>query len=103
MDLAAGHLAALNYLADHPGWDCMNLGTGNGYSVLDLVKAYQATSGKAIAFKVLGRRLGDVASCYAKVDKAKNLLGWQSKHSLESMCASSWKWQQFRRALGDTQ
>lgn len=101
MDLAAGHLAALDYLVDHPGWDSMNLGTGNGYSVFDLVKAYQAASGKVIASKVIGRRPGDVASCYAKADKAKNLLGWHSKHSLESMCASSWKWQQFRRTLGD--
>jgi UDP-glucose 4-epimerase len=101
MDLARGHLAALNYLVDHPGWDAINLGTGYGYSVLDLVNAYQVASGKIISSKIVGRRVGDIASCYAKADKARTLLGWQSKHSLGEMCTSSWKWQQFRQTLND--
>lgn len=101
-DLALGHLAALNYLVDHPGWDAINLGTGNGYSVLDLVKAYEQASGKPIASKVVGRRAGDIASCFAKADKAKALLGWQSQYDLDVMCASSWKWQQFRQSMGDS-
>lgn len=99
MDLAMGHLAALNYLVDHPGWDAINLGTGNGYSVLDLVAAYQLASGKAIASQFVDRRAGDIASCYAKADKAKNLLGWQARYDLQSMCLSSWKWQQYRQTM----
>lgn len=98
MDLAMGHLAALNYLIDHSGWDAINLGTGNGYSVFDLVEAYQQVSNKTIAFQVVERRPGDIASCYANADKAKNLLGWHAQHDLLTMCSSSWKWQQYRQS-----
>lgn len=99
MDLAMGHLAALNYLMDHPGWDAINLGTGNGYSVLDLLAAYRLASGAVIASQFVERRAGDIASCYAKADKAKDLLGWQAHHDLQSMCTSSWKWQQYLQTI----
>jgi UDP-glucose 4-epimerase len=93
MDLAAGHEAALNYLMQHHGWDVVNLGTGNGYSVFELITAFNAVSGRSIPFAVIGRRSGDVAACIAKVDKAKNLFGWKAKKSLDEMCASTWLWQ----------
>jgi UDP-glucose 4-epimerase len=71
----------------------VNLGTGQGYSVLDVVRAYERASGRAIAYKIAPRRSGDIASCYADPRLALELLGWQAKLGLEDMCASSWRWQ----------
>ena len=99
MDLVEGHLSALNYINQHKGYHEVNLGTGIGTSVLEMVKAYELASFKKIIYRVLARRSGDVASCYAKVDKARDLLGWVAKRNILDMCTSSWHWQQNRRKL----
>ena len=93
MDLAHGHLAALNYLQKNSGWHAFNLGTGQGFSVLDMVKAFESASGRPVPFKIILRRSGDVASCYAQVDKAKSLLSWEAKLGLKQMCEDAWRWQ----------
>lgn len=93
MDLAEGHLAALRFLKNHTGWHAINLGTGQGTSVLEMIKTFEAASGHAIQFKVVSRRQGDIATCFAKVDKAKMLLGWSAMRGLEAMCASTWHFQ----------
>ena len=93
MDLAEGHLAALNYLQKKNGWHAINLGTGNGYSVLDMVKAFEATSGQRIPYRIAPRRSGDVARCYAMAGKAATELGWKATRTLHDMCASTWHWQ----------
>jgi len=94
VDLAEGHVAALNYLLSHSGSITANLGTGQGYSVLDLVKAYEAASGRAIPYQITPRRPGDVDACYADASLAKSALGWEAKLDLQRMCADSWRWQQ---------
>jgi UDP-glucose 4-epimerase len=93
MDLAEGHNAALGFLAQETGWHAINLGTGTGYSVLEMVKAFEAASKQAVPYQVTARRAGDIASCYAKADKAKQKLGWQAIRTLEDMCASTWQFQ----------
>ncbi|WP_076342755.1 UDP-glucose 4-epimerase GalE [Brachymonas chironomi] len=93
MDLAEGHLCALDYAHQHPGWHAINLGTGTGHSVLEMVTAFASASGMEIPYQFEPRRSGDVASCYAKTDKANKLLQWSAKRSLESMCTSTWAWQ----------
>jgi len=93
MDLAEGHNAALDFLEQETGWHAINLGTGTGYSVLEMVKAFEAASKQAVLCQVATRRVGDIASCYAKVDKAKQKLGWQATRALEDMCESTWKFQ----------
>lgn len=90
VDLAEGHLAALNYVQRQLGCDFFNLGTGRGYSVLEVVSAYGAVIGKKIPYQVVGRRVGDIASCHAGVEKTQNLLQWNAKRTLEQMCKSSW-------------
>ena len=99
MDLAEGHLAALNYLPQSQGWDAINLGTGNGYSVLDLVREFELASGVKVPMQIVGRRSGDIASCYASAEKAQSKLGWKAQKSLQDMCASSCKWQFHRSAM----
>ena len=94
MDLAEGHLAALGWIKNHKGWTAINLGTGLGFSVLEMITSYQKAINRHISFKILGRRPGDIASCYAKVDRAKSLLNWSAKRGLMEMCSSSWNWQQ---------
>ncbi len=93
VDLAEGHAAALRRLFDAPGSFTVNLGTGRGYSVLELVRAYAAASGRAVPYQVVARRPGDVAACYADPALAQRLLGWQARHDLDRMCADSWRWQ----------
>ena len=93
VDLAEGHVAALRRLLDAPGSFTVNLGTGRGYSVLDLVAAYAQASGRAVPHQVVARRPGDVAACYADPALAASLLGWQAQHDLNRMCADSWRWQ----------
>ena len=93
LDLAAGHVKALQKLEENPGLVVYNLGTGKGYSVLDLVKAFSKASGKEIPYKIVGRRAGDVAMCYADSSKAEKELGWKAKYELEEMCEDSWRWQ----------
>lgn len=96
VDLAIGHLKALEALerATHQT-ECLtvNLGTGTGYSVLEIVRVFEQASGKPVPYKLAPRRPGDVAACYADPDKAAALLGWQAKRSLTDMCADTWKWQ----------
>ena len=93
LDLAAGHVKALQKLEENPGLVVYNLGTGKGYSVLDLVKAFSKASGKEIPYKIVGRRAGAVAMCYADSSKAEKELGWKAKYELEEMCEDSWRWQ----------
>ena len=93
-DLADGHVAALRRLLDTPGSLTVNLGTGRGCSVLEVVRAYAAASGREIPHRVVARRPGDVAACYADPALAGRLLGWQARHDLDRMCADSWRWQQ---------
>lgn len=93
VDLAIGHLKALEKLKTNPGLVIYNLGTGRGYSVLDLVNSFSKVSGRKIAYKIIERRLGDVAECYADPTKANNELGWKAKYEIEEMCEDSWRWQ----------
>ncbi|MDE7245090.1 MAG: UDP-glucose 4-epimerase GalE [Oscillospiraceae bacterium] len=93
VDLAQGHLAALKKLETNCGLFVCNLGTGKGYSVLDVLHAYEAACGKTLPYVVDPRRPGDIAACYADPAKAKAELGWEAKYGIEDMCASSWKWQ----------
>lgn len=93
MDLADGHLAALNYLTDHAGWNVWNLGTGNGASVLEVVHAYEQACGHPIAYQIKPRRPGDVAASFADPGKANRELGWQATRSLDEMCADTYRWQ----------
>ena len=93
VDLATGHLRALEKLNTNPGLGIWNLGTGHGYSVLDVVNAFAAASGRQIPYKIVGRRAGDIAACYADPGKANRELGWQAKFGIEQMCIDSWNWQ----------
>ncbi len=93
MDLAAGHVAALEYLKNTPGLLTVNLGTGKGYSVLEIVKAFEKASGRTIPYKMSARRSGDVAQCWADPTLAEALLGWTAKRDLNQMCADVWRWQ----------
>ena len=93
MDLAEGHLAAVEYLKTTSGWHAINLGTGQGSSVMDMIRTFERASGKAVPFKVVARRAGDIASCYAQAEKATSLLRWKARRSLEDMCSSTWNFQ----------
>ncbi|MHC1786286.1 MAG: UDP-glucose 4-epimerase GalE [Christensenellales bacterium] len=92
-DLARGHLLAVNYVARHLGSEAINLGTGVGYSVLDIVHAFERVIGRRLPAVVGPRRAGDVATVYAKPDKAAQLLGWRAEKDLEDMCRDAWRWQ----------
>ena len=92
-DLADGHVAALRRLLEAPGSITVNLGTGRGYSVLDLVAAYARACGRPVPYDIVARRPGDVAACYADPARARQLLGWQARHDLDRMCQDSWRWQ----------
>jgi UDP-glucose 4-epimerase len=96
MDLAQGHLASLLYLQKNSGFDVINLGTGVGSSVYQLIEAYQKASGIKISYQVSARRPGDIAEYYAKVEKSKKILGWTAQKSLHAMCAST---EYFRKNL----
>ena len=93
VDLAVGHLKALEKLNKNPGCVEYNLGTGKGYSVLEVVNAFKKASKKEIAYSIVDRRAGDVAECYADPKCAKEELGWEAKHGIEKMCEDSWRWQ----------
>lgn len=93
VDLAKGHLKALDKLDSLPGLVTYNLGTGNGYSVLDMINAFSKASGKEVAYKIVDRRPGDVAMCYADPSKANKELGWEAKFGVEEMCEDTWRWQ----------
>ncbi|WGV98209.1 UDP-glucose 4-epimerase GalE [Vibrio sp. YMD68] len=93
MDLSDGHIAALNKVGEKQGLHIYNLGTGNGYSVLEMVSAFEAASGKPVPYKVVERRAGDIAECWADPSKAINDLEWSAKRSLEEMTQDTWRWQ----------
>lgn len=93
IDLALGHIKALDRLLKVKGCEVYNLGTGKGYSVLDVVKAFEKASGIKINYRIAPRRAGDVACCYADATKAKEVLGWQAQYDIDDMCADSWRWQ----------
>ncbi len=90
VDLAQGHLKALDYIVNKTGVEAVNLGTGVGYSVLDVLHAFEKACGKALPCRIAARRPGDISTCYADTKKAKELLGWTARKSLEEMCADSW-------------
>jgi len=94
VDLASGHLAALDRLRHATGIFAVNLGTGMGHSVLEMIRAFESISGKSIAYRIVDRRPGDVASCFADVTFASTLLGWKSTRNLHRMCVDTWRWQQ---------
>lgn len=91
MDLAVGHVAALAYGANHHGFEAVNLGTGHGSSVLEVIHAYEKACGRKIPVEITDRRAGDVAVSYADVSKAKELLGWEASSDLQQMCSDSWR------------
>lgn len=93
VDLALGHIAAIDYCLNNKGAIAINLGTGKGYSVLEVVHAFEKASGVKIPYEFTGRREGDTAEYYASPELAKKLLGWEARLDLEQMCASAWKWQ----------
>ena len=93
VDLARGHIAALQKLETNCGLFVCNLGTGRGYSVLEMIKAYEKACGKPLSYVIDPRRPGDIAACYADPAKAEKELGWKAQYDLEEMCVSSWKWQ----------
>lgn len=93
MDVAEGHAAALRLLDTSTGWHAINLGTGRGYSVLEMIAAFKRASGREIPYRVTYRRAGDVAECYADVKMADVLLNWRAKRTLDEMCESAWKFQ----------
>jgi len=93
VDLADGHLNALERLASNPGIVTYNLGTGRGYSVLEVVKEFEKVSGRAVPYTIVERRPGDIAACYADASKAKREMGWSAKRGMDEMCADAWRWQ----------
>jgi UDP-glucose 4-epimerase len=92
-DLAGGHVAALKALLGRDESFTVNLGTGRGYSVLEVVRAFEEASGRPVPYRIAARRPGDVAQCWADPGLAMRLLGWRARHSLEEMCADTWRWQ----------
>lgn len=93
VDLAKGHVKAIKKLADKDGVNVYNLGTGNGYSVLQVIKAFEKACGHEIPYEIKPRRAGDIATCYSRCDKAREELGWEAQFGIEEMCADSWNWQ----------
>ncbi len=101
MDLAEGHLAALRYTALHCGVEAVNLGTGRGYSVLEVVHAFERATGQHIPYEIAPRRRGDIAACYANPAKAEHLLGWKAEKTLEDMCRDAWRFQTKQNAISE--
>ena len=93
VDLAKGHVAAIKFVAENPGCEVFNLGTGTGYSVLDMVKAFNEANHLEIPYEITSRRPGDIAVCYADPGKSRQVLGWKAEKKLQDMCRDSWNWQ----------
>jgi len=93
VDLAKGHVAAVKYATANLGCDVFNLGTGTGYSVLDMVKAFEEANGVPVPYKIVDRRPGDLATCYADPAKSAEKLGWKAEKTLVDMCRDTWRWQ----------
>ena len=94
VDLAKGHVAALDYSREHPGCEVFNLGTGKGCSVLELVRNFEEATGVTIPYEITDRRPGDIATCYADTAKAEQVLGWKAEKGIRQMCEDAWRWQQ---------
>jgi UDP-glucose 4-epimerase len=92
-DLARGHVAALDFLLSNPCVDEINLGAGRGYSVLEVVRAFEKASGRPIPYRIGPRRAGDIAAFWADASKAKRILGWEAGRHIGDMCADAWRWQ----------
>lgn len=93
VDLAKGHVKAIDYSGGHKGVEIVNLGTGTGYSVLEIIKAFEKVNGVAVPYEIKPRRPGDVAECFADAEKAERVLGWKAEKNLEDMCFDAWHWQ----------
>ena len=93
VDLAKGHISAIEYAVKHKGTEVFNLGTSVGYSVLDMVKAFEEANGVKVPYKITDRRPGDIAECYSDATKSKEILGWTAEKTLVDMCRDSWNWQ----------
>ena len=93
VDLAKGHVLACDYAAKRTGCEIINLGTGTGYSVLDVVKAFEKANGVKIPYSIKPRRAGDIAQCYSDPAKAEAELGWKAQFGIEDMCRDAWNWQ----------
>lgn len=94
IDLAKGHIAAMQYANTHEGVEVFNLGTGKGYSVLEVVKTFERCTGKTVPYQFAPRRAGDVAACWADPQKANSVLGWKPENDLDDMCRDAWRWEQ---------
>ena len=92
-DLASGHVAAIDYMQNHKGENVFNLGTGTGYSVLDMVNAFERVTGRPVPYEIVDRRPGDLATVYASPDRSAEVLGWKAKYNLDDMCRDAWNWQ----------
>lgn len=93
VDLARGHVAAIDYMEDHPGESVFNLGTGRGCSVLELVRAFEKANSVTVPYRIAPRRAGDLAVCYCSPEKSANVLGWRALRNIEDMCRDAWNWQ----------
>ena len=93
VDLARAHIKALDRFELDAGVEIFNVGTGRGYSVLEIIRAFEDASGKKIPYKIVDRRPGDIATCYADPSKAKSQLGWNAKYGIAEMCSDAWRWQ----------
>ena len=93
VDLSKGHVAAVKYAMEHDGTEIFNLGTGTGYSVLDMVNTFMEVNHVDVPYEIVGRRPGDIATCYADPAKSERLLGWKAEETLADMCRDSWNWQ----------
>lgn len=98
-DLARGHVNAYDFLGENSGLYEVNLGTGHGVSVLEIISAFEKACGKAIPYKIEARRPGDIATCFAGTGRAKELFGWEAEYGIERMCADGWRWQQYWQTL----
>jgi UDP-glucose 4-epimerase len=102
MDLAEGHTVALTFLSRTTGWHAINLGTGKGYSVIEMIKAFEKASERQIPYKIVTRRVGDVGTCYSDPRKARELLNWRATRILDDMCASAWRFQQSQKMRAES-
>lgn len=93
VDIAKGHIAAVEFAMKNKGAEVINLGTGNGYSVLEIVKAFERVNGVAVPYEIAPRRAGDIAQCYADASKAERVLGWKAQFDLDTMCKDAWNWE----------